>query len=140
MRQLKSRSEEVASAVLGNANTRIVFRVGDQDSKALAEGFSFFDAGNLQNLGIGEAIARIERPDFDFNLRTSPIEAVPTDLGISRRDAVIDASRANFAIPKEEIEAQLRSASAVEEGEVADKPQTPKRASWQLHGPGNGRD
>lgn len=60
MRQLKSRSEEVASAGLGNAHTRVVFRVGDQDAKTLADGFSFFEAKDLQNLGIGEAIARIE--------------------------------------------------------------------------------
>lgn len=36
MRQLKSRSEEVAGAVLGNAYTRLVFRVDDQDARTLA--------------------------------------------------------------------------------------------------------
>jgi DNA helicase HerA-like ATPase len=127
MRQLKSRSEEVASAVLGNAFTRIVFRVGDQDAKTLADGFSFFEANDLQNLGIGEAIARIERPDFDFNLRTSPLAPVPEDVGRSRRNAVIYASRTSFATPNEEVESDLRARGAAERsGEVAEF-RTPKR-------------
>ena len=50
MRQLKSRSEEVAGAVL-NAYTCPVFRVGDQDARILADGFSFFEAKDLQTLG-----------------------------------------------------------------------------------------
>ena len=70
LRQLRSRSEEVASAVLANAATRVVFRVGEQDAKALAEGFSFFEPKDLQSLDVGEAIVRVERADFDFNLRT----------------------------------------------------------------------
>lgn len=108
MRQLKSRSEELAGAVLGNAHTRVVFRVGDQDAKTLADGFSFFEAKDLQNLGIGEAIARIERPDFDFNLRTSQLPGVPEDTGRARRQAVLDASRARYATPKVEVEAGLK--------------------------------
>ena len=63
-RQLRSRNEDVASAVLPNAYTRIVFRVGEQDAKTLSDGFSFFDAPDLQHLGVGEAIARIEGQGF----------------------------------------------------------------------------
>lgn len=51
-RQLRSRNEDVASAVLANAATRVVFCVGEQDAKALAEGFSFFEPKNLQSLGM----------------------------------------------------------------------------------------
>ncbi len=127
MRQLKSRSEEVASAVLGNAYTRVVFRVGDQDAKTLADGFSFFEAKDLQNLGIGEAIARIERPDFDFNLRTSPLPEISAEVGRDRRKAVVDASRTSFATPKEEVEAELRAKSVAEHGDEVKEPRTPKR-------------
>jgi len=109
MRQLKSRSEEVASAVLGNAYTRIVFRVGDQDAKTLADGFSFFEAKDLQNLGIGEAVARIERPDSDFNLRTWPLADLSVAVARDRREAVLGASRASFATPKAQVEAELRA-------------------------------
>ncbi|MHB0978149.1 MAG: type IV secretion system DNA-binding domain-containing protein [Minisyncoccota bacterium] len=127
MRQLKSRSEEVAGAVLGNAYTRLVFRVGDQDARTLADGFSFFDAKDLQNLGLGEAIARIERPDFDFNLRTNPLPPVPEQTASERRTAVIDASRVRYAKPKAAVEAILRAGISAEQGENEGKPPAPRR-------------
>lgn len=110
-RQLKSRSEDVASAVLANAYTRIVFRVGEHDAKTLADGFSFFEPPDLQSLGVGEAIARVERRDHDFNLRTSEPEHVQAELGARRRAAIIAASRAGFGSPRAEVErvlAQMR--------------------------------
>lgn len=127
MRQLKSRSEEVASAVLGNAYTRIVFRVGDQDAKTLADGFSFFQAKDLQNLGIGEAIVRIERPDFDFNLRTSPPPEISAEVGRDHRQGVLDASRARYARPKEEVEAELRAKNVAEQGDEVKELRTPRK-------------
>jgi hypothetical protein len=129
MRQLKSRSEEVASAVLSNAYTRIVFRVGDQDAKTLADGFSFFEAKDLQNLGIGEAVARIERPDFDFNLQTSPLPTVPAEDGSARRSAVLGASRTSFAMPKEQVEVELRARTAAEQGTETETPRTTRKAA-----------
>lgn len=111
MRQLKSRSEEVASAVLGNAYTRIVFRVGDQDAKTLADGFSFFEAKDLQNLGIGQAIARIERPDYDFNLHTSQLPALSEETRRARSQTVLDASRAGYARHKAEVAAEIKAQS-----------------------------
>ena len=62
------RNPEVASAVMSHPFTRIVFRVGDDDAKKLAEGFSFFEAKDLRNLETGQAVCRVERSDFDFNL------------------------------------------------------------------------
>src|SRR5947208_7206793 len=63
LRQLQ-RDSEVASAVMSNPYTRVCFRVGDDDAKKLADGFASFEARDLQNLGTGEAIARIERSAF----------------------------------------------------------------------------
>jgi type IV secretion system coupling TraD/TrwB family protein len=119
MRQLRSRSEDVMSALLANAFTRVVFRVSDQDARVLADGFSYFDASDLQNLGTGEAIARIERPDFDFNLQTFPIEGTDQRLAASQRDAVVAASRATYARSRAEIEQQLRESYEGYEAERA---------------------
>lgn len=127
MRQLKSRSEEVAGAVLGNAYTRLVFRVGDQDARTLADGFSFFEAKDLQNLGLGEAIVRIERPDLDFNLRTTPLQPVPELTARERVTAVIDSSRAQYAKPKAEVEAILHAGISAEQGEVEAPTSAPRR-------------
>lgn len=72
--QLKSTVPEVERAVLANAYTRICFALGDEDARTLGQGFSFFTADDLGNLGVGEAIVRIGRKETDFNLRTVPIE------------------------------------------------------------------
>jgi excisionase family DNA binding protein len=109
-RQLKSRSEDVASAVLANAATRVVFRVGEQDAKALADSFSFFEAKDLQSLDVGQAIGRIERADFDFNLQTTRQEPVESELAAARRAAVVSASRAGYATPAEEVGTVLAAA------------------------------
>lgn len=107
LRQLKSRSEEVASAVLSNAYTRVVFRTSDYDAKALAEGFSTFDASDIQNLGIGEAIARVERSGFDFNLKVNKPEAVEPSQALETRERIRQASRLKFATPRSEVETAL---------------------------------
>lgn len=75
LRQLQ-RDPEVASAVMTHPCTRIVFRVGDDDAKRLSENFSFFESRDLQQLGIGRNIVRIERSDCDFNLAVSPPDTV----------------------------------------------------------------
>lgn len=104
LQQLASRDADVASAVLTNPYTRICFRVGDHDAKRLAEGFSFFEAKDLQNLKAGEAICRVERAEYDFNLRTFPLSAVPAAEAQRCRGAIIARSRERYAVPRETIE------------------------------------
>jgi hypothetical protein len=101
------RDREVASAVLSNPYTRVVFRVGDDDAKKLEGGFSSFETHDLQNLGTGEAIARVERSDFDFNLAI-PFPAEPDQVAAeTRREEVIALSRRTYATPRAEIETAL---------------------------------
>ncbi len=114
LRQLE-RDKEVASAVLSNAFTRVVFRVSDSDARVLSEGFAHFPADVLQNLPIGKAICRVERANNDFNLAV-PLAAEPhaTQAAGNRRKA-IESSRARVATPRNVIEAILlkRSDGAV---------------------------
>src|SRR5204862_906227 len=95
-RQLSSRDTEVASAVISNPYTRVCFRLGDSDAQKLKDGFSFFEAKDLQNLGIGEAIVRIERADFDFNLKAFPVSPIDEATGDQTRDSVIELSRRKY--------------------------------------------
>ena len=104
------RSAEVASAVMTHPYTRVVFRVGDDDAKKLADGFSFFEARDLRNLETGQAICRVERSDFDFNL-TFPLPELPSEANMaSRQQEVIAASRKQYGTPRAEVEARLRQA------------------------------
>jgi len=125
LRQLDS-VPEVSAAVLSNAHTRICFRLGDEDAKRLESGFSAFSAADLQNLGTGEAICRIERADLDFNLKTSPTPKSNEQQSAAIREEVTRRSRERYAIPKAEVEGVLLSSRS--DGQEADAatPPTPK--------------
>ena len=106
------RNPEVASAVMSHPYTRIVFRVGDDDAKKLAEGFSFFEANDLRNLETGQAVARVERSDYDFNLSV-PLPAEPDkNSAAARRQEVITASRKEYGTSRADIEAMLAKSQA----------------------------
>lgn len=105
--QLVSRSSEVANSVMANCYTRICFRLGDTDAQKFAKGFSFFDADHLQNLGIGEAIARVERAEYDFNLKTFPVPKVPEALSARKKAEILRLTRAAYATERSEVEKQF---------------------------------
>lgn len=86
----------LANSVITNPATRICFSLGDNDAQKLQSGFSHFDASDLMNLGVGEAIARIERNDFDFNLATYDIPSVSNDLASAGREQIISHSRETY--------------------------------------------
>lgn len=107
LRQLQ-RDPDVASAVLSAPYARIVFRVGDADARTIAEGFVSFQTEDIQKLGNFEAICRVERSDFDFNLTVEPPEKPVPNEATATSEEVIAASRTEFATPRANIEAMLR--------------------------------
>jgi len=109
MTQLQKYDTELASSVVSNAGTRICFRLGDTDAKRFAAGFSYFDATDLENLNTGEAIGRIERPEYDFSLTTLQQPHIEPERASSNMEAVISISREMYGTPKQEVEAQLES-------------------------------
>lgn len=112
LRQLE-REREVASAVLANAHTRICFRLGDDDARKLADGFSSFEAHDLQNLNPGQAICRLERSDADFNLSVPLPETPDPELAAEMRQRVITVSREKYSRLRSEVEAELRQRLAL---------------------------
>jgi hypothetical protein len=106
-RQLQSRSQEVASSVMSNCYTRICFRLGDGDAERFAGGFSFFDARALQNLAVGEAIARVERAEFDFNLQVTPPPKVDASTASRVRSAIVRSTHERYAKSRPEVEDEL---------------------------------
>ena len=106
------RNPEVASAVMSHPYTRIVFRVGDDDAKKLADGFSYFEAKDLRNLEAGKAVARVERSDYDFNLSVPlPVDPDRNTAG-ARRLEVTTASRKKYGTPRADVEATLAKSRA----------------------------
>ncbi|HEX8264570.1 MAG TPA: type IV secretion system DNA-binding domain-containing protein [Pyrinomonadaceae bacterium] len=108
-RQLQSRDLEVAQSVLSNCATRICFRLGDTDAERFAAGFSFFDKEHLQNLGTGEAVARIEHAEYDFNLKTSPALKVSPDAAGRKREEILRLTREQFAGRRVDVEAAMQA-------------------------------
>ena len=106
------RNPEVASAVMTHPYTRIVFRVGDDDAKKLAEGFSYFESKDLRNLEAGQAVCRVERSDFDFNLSVSLPTLPYAEEMAARRQEVIPVSREKYATPRADVEAMLAKSRA----------------------------
>ena len=124
LRQLQ-RDSDVASAVLSQPYTRVCFRVGDDDARKLDDGFSFFEAKDLQSLPNFEAICRVERADFDFNIAIPfPKEANEAEAAKVRKQ-VITSSRKKYAVPRKDIEAELWKRSAIQEADTA-KPKISK--------------
>jgi len=105
--QQLQRNPEVASAVMAHPFTRIVFKVGDDDAKKIAEGFSYFEAKDLRNLEAGQAVARVDRSDFDFNLSVPLPASLDATATAARRQEVITVSRKKYSTARAEIEAML---------------------------------
>ena len=106
LRQLSSRDRDVSHSVLSNPCTRICFRCGDADAAVLARGFSSFYAEDLQSLGTGQAVVRIEQAQYDCNVDVDP---PPSDLPESaqRIDRIVELVRERFATPKADVEEYL---------------------------------
>jgi len=107
LRQLESRDPEVASAVLTNPATQVLFRLGDHDAKRMEGRLASFTAADLQNLEVGQAVARVERADWDFNLAIPLPPEVPQETHRSRVEAIRERSRARFAVSREEVEQRI---------------------------------
>jgi hypothetical protein len=128
LRQLQNTMPDVAGAISANAYTRVYFRVSNDDARKLADGLKSFDAMDLQNLATGEAICRVEKPEFDFNLHTVP-QTKSGETAVAPTDRVIDLSRQKYAGRREDVEAEMaRSRPMVESVEEKTPPQ-PKPAA-----------
>ncbi len=84
---------------MANAYLRVVFRVGDEDARALEKGLSFFEASDLTTLSTGETIVRVGRSDHDFRMET---EALPPRAGESSREAILGLLRKRYPAHEEE--------------------------------------
>jgi hypothetical protein len=102
MQQVAKSDADIAASILSNSGTRICFRLGDADAKRLEDGFASFSADDLQNLNTGEAIARVNTVDADFNIEVIRFEGMETDC----TDAIIAHARSAYSIPIQQTDTQ----------------------------------
>jgi hypothetical protein len=98
----------------------------------LEHGLSGFEARDLQNLGTGEAVCRVERSDYDFNLDV-PLPDFPAEEdAATRRAEVIAASRAAYATPRADVEAALQRPAEPEKTPAVKPPKASASATPQV--------
>lgn len=127
LQQLQREDGELLNSVLGNINTRVVFRVGEPDAKKLQDGFSGFDFTDLQNLGRGEAVVRIEQPQYDCSMETIAPGKGSEEQRASNMAAVIAQTRAHYAATREEVETMLAQTLNLEIPNEEPKPEPVKK-------------
>ncbi len=125
MQQVSKYDSEIAGSVLANSGTRICFRLGDTDAKRLEGGFSSFTAADLQNLATGDAIARVNTIDADFNLAVVPYIK---QKGATYIDEIIEHSRDKYSVPivqTNSIAVERKPIAEVERAATPKEPITP---------------
>lgn len=118
LQQLQREDSELLNSVLGNINNRVVFRVGEPDAKKLQDGFSGFNFTDLQNLGRGEAIVRIEQPQYDCSLDTLILPDIDAETRQENIDTVIANTRTHYASPRKEVEKLLMESFDLDIAEI----------------------
>ncbi len=109
LQQLQREDAELLNSVLSNVYTRIIFRVGEPDAKKLQDGLGEFDSIDLQNLGKGEAIVRIEQPQYTTSLETIPLDSFDAQIAMTNRDIIVKHCRKMYSTPREVVEKALFS-------------------------------
>lgn len=124
---IEQMSDEVRAAVFGNVGTMMTFRVGATDAEYLEREFApVFTAQDVVNLGFAQIYLRLmidgvgSKP---FSARTLPPLPAPEQ---SFADQVIVRSRAQYALPRSEVEDQLATWHE-SHGGLIDDPQVLKR-------------
>ncbi|MEX1138906.1 MAG: type IV secretion system DNA-binding domain-containing protein [Bacteroidota bacterium] len=144
LRQLWDYDTALANSVITNAGTRICFRLGEFDAQKLKEGFKHFDASDLQSLGTGEALVRLGRSDYDFNLMTTVPQVTSEADAQLNRDRILGPSRVKVPEPSESLPkpTKIEVFMPVAEAETAipdrleqDLPQRVARVSVGFPGP-----
>lgn len=119
---------EVAAAVMSNVSTRVVFRISENDGRALKGDFAHYEPKDFSALGRGQAICRVGRADQDFNLRIDKPEDIDPEEAAANRQQAIEESRMRYTVPRSEVEAQLRAKMAADAEKSARKPKKTARA------------
>ncbi|MBS4065883.1 MAG: type IV secretion system DNA-binding domain-containing protein [Chitinophagaceae bacterium] len=105
--QLQKEDTELMHTVFNTVATRIVFRTGDSDAKKICEGLQSFEPSDIQNLAMGDAVIRIEQPQYDCSLETIAAPYCEEEHRIKNSQHIRALSRKSYATHKSELEAML---------------------------------
>lgn len=100
---LRQLSRDMQASVLGTARTHVVFQLGVEDAKTLAESFTPLTANDLRYLGVFEVAIR---PSVG-GVTLTPVTGTTYPLPEASRDgeALAQASRERYGMARDEVEA-----------------------------------
>lgn len=124
--QLIYKNGELGNTVLSNSAVRISFRVGDMDARKLEDGFEYFDASDLQSLGIGQAIIRLGSKLHDCNIVVPLVDEVKEVLAHARMKKIIENSRSKYSSGKVEIRQDQHDKYSEKPSEIIEEKSTEK--------------
>lgn len=102
---IEQMEEEVRDAVFGNVGTMITFRVGAFDAEVLEKEFApVFTAEDLVNLGFAQIYLKLMIDGVSSQPFSSTTIGPITRPEVSFKEDVINASHAQFARPRKEVE------------------------------------
>ena len=120
---------KVQQAVMGNVGSMITFRIGGEDAVKLKPEYApIFDIKDMINLGVGEFYIKmtIDGESYDpFSAET--LKVLPA-IHRSYRQEIINASRAQYAVPVDEVRRIMEEdenmivRSAQEKAAISNKP------------------
>jgi hypothetical protein len=94
----------VRQAIFGNIGVMIAFRMGVEDANIVAKEMGVFEASELMNLELGEAVARAGSSKTAYNLHTYPD---PPVAGDHVTPIIRERMHRRFARPRDEVERNL---------------------------------
>lgn len=107
--QLRAAGPDLERAVLANAFTRVCFRLGEDDARAVARGFARFGQEDLAALRTGHAILRVGERGSECNVQVPPLAALEPVAARERREALRRASFERFGSRRVMEEARLEA-------------------------------
>ncbi|MFN4181071.1 MAG: type IV secretory system conjugative DNA transfer family protein [Candidatus Paceibacteria bacterium] len=96
---------KIQQAILGNVGSVISFRVGGDDAVKLKSEFApVFDVKDMINLAVGEFYIKMTIDGESYDPFSADTLRVLPPIHESYRMDIVNASRAQFAVPKEDIQ------------------------------------
>jgi DNA helicase HerA-like ATPase len=92
---------ELSNALIGNAHTRICFRLGESDAERMAGGGTGFSADDFRNLKVGEAIVRVGEASAAFNVEVAAPVATDVEAAREAKARLLAGSAARYQLPRE---------------------------------------
>ncbi|MBA4850467.1 type IV secretory system conjugative DNA transfer family protein [Emticicia sp. BO119] len=126
--QLQHEDTELLNSIFGNISNRVVFRVGEPDAKRLVDGFFHFTFTDFQNLGKGEAIVRLEQPQYDCSLDTFLLPHISDEEKLAAIEYVQNHSRNLYGTKRIEIE----NLTTIEKTIISPLPKKPQEPEIHL--------